>query len=217
MQPEHHTANPQEGRVTDWSLPLGWCFSHQVVHLGHNMSCTWKWGEMPLIWGEPFKSILVWRRRPSACAFYYCRSLRAPMWTHGAHMQPHVHCALSFPAWLTVGTNEQFADKKTLLCLFVVVLTDYQKLIYVFFFHFPAFVTLLYVFLFFFLIDLKDFIFMMPFLVFRCSIFMPLFFCFPTCSPAHDNFLALSIVSSLPCPQCIMEHHRIWSLILMMR
>lgn len=87
--------------------------------------------------GEPFKSILVWRRWPSAHVFYYCRSLRAPLWTHGAHMQPHVHCALCFPAWLTVGTNEQFADKKTLVCLFVVVSTDYQKLIL--FFSFSRF------------------------------------------------------------------------------
>lgn len=55
---------------------------------------------------------------------------------------------------------------------------------------------------------------MMPFLVFLLLHSHPLNFCFPT---AHDNFLALSIVSSLLCPQCIMEHHRIWSLILMMR
>lgn len=45
---------------------------------------------------------------------------------------------------------------------------------------------------------------MMPFSCFTLLHFHALNFGSPTCSPAHDNFLALSIVSSLLCPQM---HH----------
>lgn len=82
------------------------------------------------------------------------------------------------------------------MCLFVVVLTDYQKLI----FFFPAFVIIIFAVCVF--INPERF-FTMPFVVFAAPYSSPEF---RFHRPAHYNSLALSIVSSLSSPAM---HHGI--------